>query len=167
MKLRPNISSGRRLSGVLLIECLVYIGVFAILLGLGTAAFYFCWDHTRAVLITANEVESALRTGELWRADVRAAKGKIALETTAAGEVVRFHQGANEVIYRFDGSQLWREIKSLNQSRLLLEKVKASEMKSDTRGDVTAWHWELELTPRRKETHFPLLFTFEAVQPKP
>jgi hypothetical protein len=27
---------------------------------------------------------------------------------------------------------------------------------------VTAWRWEVELTPRRKETHLPLLFTFEA-----
>ena len=35
-------------------------------------------------------------------------------------------------------------------------------MVMDTRGTVTAWRWELELKPRRKETHLPLRFTFEA-----
>ena len=40
-------------------------------------------------------------------------------------------------------------------------------MKPDARGEVRAWRWELELAPRRKETHLPLLFTFEAAQTKP
>jgi hypothetical protein len=41
-------------------------------------------------------------------------------------------------------------------------------MKLNARGIVTAWRWELELLPRRKEAHLPLLFTFEAVaQAKP
>ena len=35
-------------------------------------------------------------------------------------------------------------------------------MVMDTRGPVSAWRWELELTPRRKEARLPLLFTFEA-----
>ena len=38
-------------------------------------------------------------------------------------------------------------------------------MKPDTRGEVTAWRWELQIKSRRKETSMPLLFTFEAVQP--
>ena len=29
------------------------------------------------------------------------------------------------------------------------------------RGAVSAWRWELELLPCRKETHLPLMFTFE------
>ena len=50
---------------------------------------------------------------------------------------------------------------------MLLPKVKMSEMKPETRGAVRAWRWELELTPRRKESQMPLRFTFETVQPKP
>ena len=46
---RPQpISRMRRAAGIMLIECMVYIAVFAILLGIGFAAFYFSWDHTRA-----------------------------------------------------------------------------------------------------------------------
>jgi len=98
MKFPSTISSVRRQAGILLIECMVYIFVFAILLGIGTAAFYFCWDHTRAVIFTASEVESVLRAGEGWRADVRAATGKISVETTAAGETVRIPAGEKEII---------------------------------------------------------------------
>ena len=39
MKLTRTISRGRRRAGMLLTECLVYIAVFSILLGIGTAAF--------------------------------------------------------------------------------------------------------------------------------
>jgi Tfp pilus assembly protein FimT len=167
MKLRTNISAVRRRAGVSLIECLVYIAVFGILLGGATTAFYFCWDHTRATIFTADEIESALRVGETWRADVRAATGNISVATTADGEVVRIPEAGKEVIYRYADGELRREITAQNQSRLLLEKVKVSEVKAESREGVTAWRWELELTPRRKETTFPLRFTFAAAQLKP
>ena len=167
MKLRPNISAARRRSGVSLIECLVYIAVFGILLGIGTAAFYFCWDHTRAVIFTTDEVASALRAGERWRTDVRAATGKISVETTAVGETVRIPAGGKEILYRFESGELRRDIPSQNSSQLLLEKVKASEMSSASSPNVTAWRWEMEVIPLRKEARFPLLFTFAAAPSKP
>jgi hypothetical protein len=167
MKLPSDISPARGRSGVMLIECLVYIAVFAILLGIGFASFYFCWDHTRAVIFTTDEVESALRAGECWRADVRAATGKIAVETTVAGETVHIPIGTREILYRFEAGAMRREIPLQNNSRLLLAKVKTSEMKTETRAGVTAWQWEMELAPRRTETHLPLLFSFAAVPGKP
>jgi hypothetical protein len=167
MKLPQNISRVRRQAGILLMECLVYISVFAILLGIGTAAFYFCWDHTRAVIATTDDIASALHVGERWRADVRGATGKIAIETTDAGEVVRIPQTGKEVLYRFESGGVRREIPSQNISQLLLPKVKASQMKTETRGGVTAWQWELELSSHRKEKQMPLRFTFEAAQTKP
>jgi hypothetical protein len=168
MKLPPNISATRRhVAGVSLIECLVYIAVFAILLGVGFGAFYFCWDHTRAVIFATDDVSSALRAGERWRADVRGATGKISVETTAAGEVVRIPESEMEIVYRFESGGLRRENSALKNSQLLLPKVKASEMKAETRAGVSAWRWELELTPRRTETRLALRFTFEAAQRKP
>ena len=75
--------------------------------------------------------------------------------------------GEKKIIYRLTAGELHREIPSQNHSWLVLEKIKASEMKTEPRDGVTAWRWELELTPRRKETHFSLLFTFESAQSKP
>jgi hypothetical protein len=167
MKLTPSISKTRRCAGILLAECLVYIAVFAILVGGGMVVFYYCWDHSKALIYATNDIESALRTGEGWRADVRAATGKISVTTTATGEVVRIPGTGREIIYRFEAGELRREIPAMNDSRLLLTKVKTARMETDVRGDVTGWRWELELTDRRKETHLPLRFTFEAVQPNP
>jgi hypothetical protein len=167
MKLRPDNSRARRQSGILLTECLVYLAVFAILLGIGTAAFYFCWDHTRATIAITNQVESVLRAGERWRADVRAATGKISIVSTATGETVTIPAGKTEIIYRLESGELRREIPAQNRSWQLLEKVKSSEMKTEPRAGVTAWRWELELLPHWSAMYFPLLFTFEAAQAKP
>jgi Tfp pilus assembly protein FimT len=160
-------STRRRAAGILLMECLVYLSVFTILLGIGSAAFYFCWDHSRALIFATDDIAAALHTGERWRADVRAATGKISVETTAAGEVVRIPEMKNEVVYRFETGEVRREISAVNLSQVLLPKVKSSQMETETRGGVTAWRWELELTPRRKEAYLPLRFTFAAAQTKP
>jgi Tfp pilus assembly protein FimT len=162
MRLPTNISTARA-AGASLIECLVYIAVFAILLGIGTGTFFFCWDHTRAVLYATNDIESALRAGEGWRADVRAATGKITVETTTTGEVVTIPEAGENIFYRFAGGELRRQVASENISQLVLSKVKTSEIRADPRGKVAAWRWEVTLLERRKEMHMPLLFTFEAV----
>ena len=163
MKLPPHSSARRRCSGVLLLECLVYIAVFAILMGIATAAFYFCWDHTRAVVFTADDVESVLRAGESWRADVRTATGTIAIAATETGETVTIPESGKNILYCFEGGALRREIPSQNSSRVLLERVKTSAMTTESRAGVSAYRWELEVTPRRQMPHFPLVFTFEAV----
>ena len=165
MKLPQNIARARVASGMLLIECLVYIVVFAILLGGATTVFYFCWDHSRAVIFTADDISSALRSGERWRADVRAATGKITVETSATGEVAWIPEGARTVSYRFESGQVSRQTSTPGNPQVLLAKVKTSEMKLDARGAVTAWRWEVEVLPRRKEAHSPLLFMFEAAAP--
>jgi hypothetical protein len=167
MKLPRPISKTRRTAGILLTECLVYLSVFTILLGIGTAAFYFCWDHSRALIFATDDIAAALHTGERWRADVRAATGKISVETTTVGEVVRIPELEREVVYCFESGEVRREISAVNFSQVLLPKVKSSQMQTEARGGVTAWRWELELTPRRKETALPLRFTFAAAQSKP
>jgi Tfp pilus assembly protein PilE len=152
--------------GITLIECLVYVAVFSILLGLGTAAFYLCWDNTRAVIGTADKIETALRAGERWRADVRSATGAIAIETTTDGETVRIPEAGREIVYRFAGGEVHRDLASPPRSQLLFEKVKTSEMKTESRNGVTAWSWNLELTTTHRILTYPLWFTFEAVPAK-
>ena len=165
MKLPQNYSPARGASGILLIECMVYISVFAILLGGATTVFYFCWDHTQAVVYTTDEIASALHAGERWRSDVRASTGKINVESSADGEVVRIPKGARTVSYRFESGQVSRQVSGPGTPQVLLAKTKTSEMKLDVRGAVNAWRWEVQLLPRRKEANLPLLFTFEAVAP--
>ena len=170
MKLLPSISRTRAQTGVLLVECIVYIGLYVIVVGLGLATFYLCWDNSKALLYATDDVAAALRAGERWRADVRSATGKITVETTAREELLRIPNGTNAILYRFTptsdvgvhAGEIRRQLASSNFSESLLPTVQTSQMVMDQRGLVSAWRWELELAPHRKETHLPLRFTFEA-----
>ena len=162
MKLHRDNSRTHGTLGMLLMECLVYFVVFTIVLGGATTVFYYCWDHTQAVIYATDDISSALHTGERWRADIRAATDKITVETIATGEVVRIPEGARVVSYRFESGEVRRQASASGNPQLLLANVKTSQMKMDARGGVSAWCWELQLAPRRKETHLPLVFTFEA-----
>jgi Tfp pilus assembly protein FimT len=162
MKLHA-LKPSRRQAGILLTECLVYIAVFTLLFAIATSAFYICWDHTRATVAVTDNIENALRAGERWRADIRNATGKIEVHPEAGGETVRIPETGKDILYHFKSGELRRQVSTLEFSELLLPRVKVSEMKTDARGIVNAWRWELELMPVHKETSLPLRFTFEAV----
>jgi Tfp pilus assembly protein FimT len=165
--MKTVVAPAHRLAGMLLIECLVYIAVFAILTGIGFGAFYLCWDQSRAVVYATDDIGAALRTGERWRADVRSATGLVSVESVADGQIVRISAQDREIIYRFTGAEVRRETSTSKNSELLLSRVKTSKTSLEPRAGVTGCRWELELMPRRPETQLPLLFTFEAAQIKP
>jgi hypothetical protein len=167
MKLPPFLSRARALTGILLIECLVYLGVFAILMGLGMAAFYVCSNHAHAVISATDNIASTLRAGERWRADIRAATGAIHVGTRSESETVRIPVGGKTIDYRFNSGEVFRRVASSGISQLLLPKVEWSRMTMQQRGGITAWRWELQLKQSRNHTRMPLVFTFEAVQPFP
>jgi hypothetical protein len=167
MKICNNISPATKRAGVMLIECICYIAVFLILSAVATGAFYLCWDHSKALISATDDISAALQAGERWRADVRAATGTIHAGKTPSGVVVTIPEGEKEIVYRFNGGEVRRQAGAGGFSALLLPRVVSSEMIPDVRGGVQAWRWELEVAQRRKETHLPLLFTFEAAQKTP
>jgi Tfp pilus assembly protein FimT len=147
-----------------LIECLVYIAVLTVLMAVAVGVFYVCWDGFKALISTTDDVSAALRAGERWRADVRDASGTISVENSASGQVVRIPEGGRQIVYSFDSSEIRRQAGPGGSFQVVLAKVKSSEMKSDTRGGVRAWQWELELPERQRGPHVPMLFMFEAAQ---
>jgi hypothetical protein len=167
MKLTRHISRARATSGLMLLECLMYIALLGIVLGGATTAFYYCLGHSEALIGSTDNIASVVRTGERWRADVRAATGKITIQTNATNEVVQIPQGRRTISYRFEAGQVSRQFSASAPPLMLLGNVKTSQVEMDGRGGVRAWRWELELAPIRKETHLPLRFTFEAAQTKP
>lgn len=164
MKIRNNDSRVRRQAGIMLVECICYMAVFLILSAVATGAFYLSWDHSKALISATDDITAALQAGERWRADVRAASGTIRIEKTPSGDVVTVPESGKEIVYRFNAGELQRQAGSDGFSAVLLPRVVSSEMTQEKRGDVQAWRWELEVAQRRKETHIPLLFTFEAAQ---
>jgi Tfp pilus assembly protein FimT len=159
MKFRQNRNAR---SGILLIECLVYISVLAVLLGIGFAAFYRCFDTSRTLRYAGEDLGAALRCGERWRADVRSATGEIVIEKNQNEQTLRIPQNTNEpLVYEFASNQVHRI--SNGRSAVVLRNVKSSRMEIQKRGDVVAWRWEMELSPRRGKTKLRPMFTFEAV----
>ena len=157
--LRPTAS--RR--GYLLLECLVYIAALAIILVVTMRGFYHCWDNIRALRHNADDIIRVLHAGEQWRADLRAASAPVQLSRTGDAEQLRIPCAAGPIIYTFAKGELRRQTSLPSATNLLFTNLHSSQMQSDPRQLVTAWTWELELKPTRKDAKVCPLFTFETV----
>ena len=155
----------RRVSvaGYMLVECLVYISVLMILLGLGFGAFYSCWDKSKSLRYHADDISRALRAGEQWRADIRNATGRIVAHTDDDGQMVEIPRGTNTILYVFTAGEVSRKFASAEQWTVVLSKVNTSRIQADPRTRVTAWRWDVELVPTRAQVRIQPRFTFEAV----
>jgi len=153
----------QRNRGVTLIECLVYIGTLAVLLGIGSAALYRCWDDNIAITRNADDIVRTLKAGEAWRADVRSATGPIKTSDDASEPTIVIPRGTNELTYLFSAGEVRKQASKSAPWIVVLPKVKSSQMQPDPRGHVAAWRWEVELKPRHKNAHLRPVFTFEAV----
>jgi len=162
MKTRRRRARGGE-SGFTLIECIVYIGLLAVVLGLASTIFFQSWDDSKALRRDADDIVRALRTGDQWRADLRAATGPVQLTDADGVEQLHIPASAGEIVYTFSKGELHRQAGADTVNRVWLANVKSSRMQSDLRQDVAAWRWELELKTVKKTARWRPLFTFETV----
>ena len=150
--------------GYLLTECLVYLSVVFVLLGVGYVALYRCMDNSVNLRRSADDIANALHAGERWRADLRLANGQVKWENRSAEHILRLPTARGELAYRFATNSVFRQVENGPWTHLL-QNVKSSVMEPDRRQTLTSWRWELELQPRGKSTRVRPLFTFIAVPP--
>jgi type II secretory pathway component PulJ len=149
-----------------LIEMLVYISLLALLTGLGYAAAYRCMNHSTALRRSLEDITNAVRAGEKWRQDFRAAGTQVRVETNAAEQILRLAGPGKPVAYRFSENTISRRVGNSEWSTVLA-RVKSSAFIPDPRPNASAWRWEVELQPRTKRFgQIPPLFTFFAVPAK-
>lgn len=153
--------SARRDSGATLIECLVYIGVMTTILAVATSAFFRCHDHMRSLRRNADDMTRVLRTGELWRDDIRQAIVPPSL--VEAEQTLRITHTNGIVEYRLDGDQLLRRADVAMPWSSVLTNLNVSQMRPLEQSGVVAWRWEIALRPLRKPARVEPLFTFTAV----
>ena len=163
MKTRTHLCSRRRAST--LIECLVYIGVFATILGVATIAFYRCFDHMRALRRNADDITRVLHIGELWRTDIRMAVRQPTLDD--ADQTLHIPHKNGVVDYRFGENQILRRASADAPWTSVLTNVSNSQIRQEQQHGVTAMRWEIELRPLRKPARVQPLFTFTAVAESP
>jgi type II secretory pathway pseudopilin PulG len=146
-----------------LIEVLVYLSVLMVVIGVGFSALYQCMDASQMLKRNTADIADALRAGEDWRGDVRAARGGVVIESKDGEQIVRIPRQRAEVSYRFAENTIFRRIGNGDWLPLLAN-VKGSEFVSESRSNLTVCRWELELQSRsRKLGTIKPLFTFIAV----
>ena len=149
----------------MLIECLVYIAVLALLLGTFMHGFFQCWDDSKHLRRDADEIVHALHAGEQWRADVRLATAPPQWLHQGNFDSLSIPVKAGSINYCFFNTEgtVTRQVGTAGKSVTVLENVKSSRMLSDPRQQVTAWRWEVELLSAQKKVRMLPLFTFETV----
>ena len=147
MKLRSHRT--RSEAGVSLIECLVYIGLFTVLLLCGSRFFTVVYQHNKAVAKAAGYTSAALDAARHWRRDIANAKGEPKLIRGERFDVIRIDQANGErVSYRVNGTRLERH--NGDEWVPIIRRVASSIMLPDQREHVRAWRWELAMETKSR-----------------
>jgi hypothetical protein len=158
MKTATHIDYKRR-SGAFLIEMIVYIVLFALLMGLATTLFSTFWRRSRLLQGETDRIRAAIFAGELWRREVRASTSMPRMD----GTIFRMRGTGGEFEYWSTNGLLLRSGVG-DQASPVLPAVRRSEMIAEEHGGVRSFRWELELEPERQSSgSTPLRFTFVAV----
>lgn len=155
----------RSARGMMLIECIVYMAMFFMIVGVASMAFFTSWTTHGELSRDADEISKSLLVGEQWRADVRGATGPIDQSVTNGAAVTRIPEPGGQVTYTFRHSELRRrDVRGLDS--VLMSRVKSSAMQPEQRGAATVWRWELELEKNKDGRQMRPLFSFAAVSGK-
>ena len=157
---------GNRQSAFTLIECLAYLGLFALLIVLVMTTFFRARDGSDSLRRNADDITRALHAGERWREDVRTTTAAPSLVTENGQTWLALPRGTNTTVYTHFGSTVWRQVHTNQPWQPVLLRVQASHMEADARQHVTAWRWELELQLKDAQKRTKPSFTFLAVAPK-
>jgi hypothetical protein len=159
----PAITTNQKEAGMLLFECVAYLGIFFVVAAIGFSLFYSCWDNAKGVRRNASEIMATLGTGERWRQDIRSATALPQVEDPAGEQILTIPEKSGDISYRFADGALWRRSGANAEWTRVLDKVKSSRMTVDHRQKVIAWRWDVELSAQRRKVRVHPLFTFEAV----
>ncbi|HWY76249.1 MAG TPA: hypothetical protein VN281_11565 [Verrucomicrobiae bacterium] len=160
---RSAMSLPSQQSGILLMDCLIYMGLLFLIVSMAYVVFYRGWDNSLNLRRGADQIAAALSAGERWREDVRTATGPGHAESTNGEQILRLPHGKDEVDYRATRDAVLRRANVNADWREVLNRVKSSRMEPDPRQNVTAWRWDVELKTRQPKRKFQPVFTFEAV----
>jgi Tfp pilus assembly protein FimT len=163
MKAPADSTRSRRAAGFTLIECVVYISVATVMLGIASATCWRCWEAQRAIRRDAEDIVRALHTGEQWRADIRAATQSISQTDQDRARRLRIPTAKGVIDYRLIGGNLHRQVGATGRDVVVMRRIQSSRMQPDPRRRLTAWRWELELQPGQRKPRLRPRFTFEAV----
>jgi len=154
-----------RTQAFMLMECLVYLGVWLVVASVGFALFYQVYTQSKYLTRGIDDVAQTLRAGEQWRAEVRQSTVAPHWEpqSTGTGWDFTLENDGGRIIYRFTGTNVLRSTTTDPHWREVLGRVKASAIERDETPHTLSWRWELELAPRAQRAKVEPRLTFQAV----
>ena len=102
--------------GIMLVDCLVYLAIWVVVVGLAFSAFYRCLSYSKNLARNGDDIARALKAGERWREDVRAATGPFKLVTGQASVEQALHsvEPAGAQLTSFRGAtDRWRLLRTV------------------------------------------------------
>jgi type II secretory pathway pseudopilin PulG len=165
-RIRNSEFAVRNSSAFTLIECLVYVALFAVFIVLVIGAFFRARDGASVLRRNADDITRALHAGERWREDVRTATAPPRLVTDGEQSWLALPRGTNTTVYTHFRNTVWRQEHTNQTWQPALARVKSSTMTADTRQHASAWRWEVELQLKDEKRQAKPLFTFLAAAPK-
>ena len=157
--------SRRFRAGTTLIECMIYIVVVTILLGMGISLLSKMVGFHRDLERNAADITRCLNAGERWRADLRRATGPIRIFRDGPDDMMEIPIGDDYILYRYDQDDLWRHTTDTRVAILALKGLARCEFIHESRPHTEAWRWEIELHTVKRVVNVQPRFTFLAVPP--
>ena len=151
-----------RRAGITLVECLVYIAVLLVLLGLVFTAFTRLQQQSSYLKRNVEDISRVLRAGEQWRDEVRRSSA-VGILVSDDVPILRLQHRSREILYAFQKDHIWRKELPEGEWKLFLKGVRTSEMRPETGRYTTAWIWDFELISAQKTVRLRPLFSFIAV----
>lgn len=150
-----------RRRGISLVQCLVYIAGLLVVGNVAVKALFAVISGTNRNRAVAQDIVSAMDTGERWRKDIRSAAGPVVVK----GAITEIPQAEGlTIVYELKGDQLTRRHADGSREMIVQSDVAASTLVKESRGELTVWRWELELKPNGRGASMRPLFSFLAVR---
>jgi len=154
----------REASGIMLMECLFYLSIWMVVVGLGFTLFYRVYSQSKQLARVSDQVVQTLRAGEQWRKDVRGSRAAPRWEPReqGTGEFILEREGV-ELAYRVEGTNLLKKVAVDGRWQEVLSGLKTCRFWRDEAGGVVSWRWEVELSSRAAHPPVRPRFSFQAV----
>lgn len=140
----------------MLVDLMVYIAlVMGVLILLGIV-FGRAASQAGGLRQNIADIERAMKAGERFRADVRAATGEIHAEE---GKIV-IPAAGGEIRYDLTSTNVLRSRPGAERPEVLLSDIRNARIFADRLEHATGWRLEVELDQRQKTARMRPLFTF-------
>ena len=155
----------QRDTGLMLVECLMYISAVMVIVGLALAIFYQCQTQSVRLSRQSEHIAITLRFGERWRKEVRNAPATPEIKEHDSATAFHIPAPKGEIVYLYDGAAVWRKAAKDSHYVLFVEGIAGLKFQKEVREHAAGWRMEIELATYERHPKNKPQFSFLCVNP--